>query len=292
MLPETWIEQACLAEVLAPKPGNVSPLHDFADTKWLDFVKSAEIIAPILAKTRSLGIGQTVYNSVENVLEKLGKNTNLGIILILAPLLMVPEDQLVHSSISTILDDISLEETKLVFEAISLAQPGGLGTSQTEDVHATPTLPLREVMKLAQHRDLIAQQYVNGFQDVCRWASALRNEDFNTENWLRSVVELQLRFLIEYPDSLISRKCGIEVAREASLWALKINFLGGTYTPDGREQIREFHKWLTDTGNKKNPGTTADLIVGTLFVAQRDYGLKLLDRTELLKAVNEAQQLW
>jgi triphosphoribosyl-dephospho-CoA synthase len=277
------IELACLAEVIAPKPGNVHPGHAFHDTTWRDFASSAEIIAPILSATKAGAIGTAVLDAVTAVQSRVSRNTNLGIILLLAPLCAVPAEKRVKHDITEILKQIDLTQTEQVFRAIALANPGGLGEASAEDVHAAPSLPLVEVMALARDRDLIARQYATNYADVLLWAECLREFDFSPAQWQNSIIELQLRILIDYPDSLILRKCGRESAQQASFFALRINMNGGTSTPEGRALLQEFSAWLSADGNRRNPGTTADLIAATLFVAQRDYGVKLPTKAELLE---------
>ena len=76
---------ACVAEVTAPKPGNVHLGASFADASWRDFVVSAIVIRPILDGANQLGVGATVFKSVKATRAAVGTNTNLGIVLLLAP---------------------------------------------------------------------------------------------------------------------------------------------------------------------------------------------------------------
>jgi triphosphoribosyl-dephospho-CoA synthase len=76
--------------------------------------------------------------------------------------------------------------------------------------------------------------------------------------------------LAEYPDSLIARKCGSEIAAEASCRAAKALTLRHTFDMAYRSELAEFDAWLRADGHRRNPGTTADLVAATLFVAEID----------------------
>ena len=75
---------------------------------------------------------------------------------------------------------------------------------------------------------------------------------------------LQLRLLAKFPDSLIARKCGPQVAQEASDRAAQVRLQTGDAAAAARA---EFDFWLRSDGHRRNPGTTADLVTAGLFVA-------------------------
>ena len=77
---------ACLLEVSAPKPGNVSPGRHFADARYEDFLASAAAIGEPLAGAGTRGIGATVRLAIEATARWTRSNTNLGIVLLLAPI--------------------------------------------------------------------------------------------------------------------------------------------------------------------------------------------------------------
>src|SRR6188472_1353805 len=75
---------ACVLEVSAEKPGNVTPRHDFHDTSYEDMLRSAIAVGPELARAGDRGVGETVLAAVKA--SRGASNTNLGIVLLLAPL--------------------------------------------------------------------------------------------------------------------------------------------------------------------------------------------------------------
>src|SRR5215210_5647865 len=87
--PEAVAGAAQLAAVLeasAEKPGNITPLHDFADTSYEDMLRSAIALGPELGRATERGVGDTVLAAVRATRRVAGANTNLGIALLLAPL--------------------------------------------------------------------------------------------------------------------------------------------------------------------------------------------------------------
>src|SRR6516164_317321 len=77
---------ACLLEASAPKPGNVSPGRNFADLRYEEFLASAAAIGAPLAGAGARPLGTTVRLAIEATMRWTRTNSNLGIVLLLAPL--------------------------------------------------------------------------------------------------------------------------------------------------------------------------------------------------------------
>ncbi|MCA9080794.1 MAG: triphosphoribosyl-dephospho-CoA synthase [Planctomycetaceae bacterium] len=265
------LEAACLLEAAARKPGNVHPGAAFADLTFADFVTSATAAAPRLAQARESGVGQAVFNAVESTQAAVGRNTNLGIILLLAPLAAVPPDQSLQSGIGEVLRGLTVADSRLVYAAIRAAQPGGMGTSNAQDLAGEPTLPLVEIMRLAADRDTIARQYATDYADLFEVAlPGLLRWSKRTMDWEQIVIGTYLDLLSTIPDSLITRKSGEDRAREAGERAAAVLAAGWPITDLGQQHLEEFDQWLRGDGHRRNPGTTADMIAATLFIAIRD----------------------
>src|SRR5262245_6819021 len=80
------VQLACVLEASAPKPGNVSPGRPFEDLRYEDFVASAVAIGPAFECAGSRPLGETIRLAIESTREWTSTNTNLGIVLLLAPL--------------------------------------------------------------------------------------------------------------------------------------------------------------------------------------------------------------
>ena len=134
------VRLACLWEAESRKIGNVHPGARFAKTTIEDFRRSAEAIAPIFADAATRPVGVTIRRAVEATQAAVGQNTNLGIILLLAPLAAVPRDVPLREGIKTL--RTTVEDARDVYAAIRLANPGGLNDAAEQDVHDEPTVTL------------------------------------------------------------------------------------------------------------------------------------------------------
>lgn len=267
---------ACIMEVCAPKGGNVHPGASFDDVTHQDFIASAVAIAPILNVAASQSIGQTIHDCVVATQEVVGSNTNLGIILLLAPLCAVPLDQALNEGLCRVLDALSVDDAVRCYEAIRLAKPGGLGSTKEADVRELPHVTLKQAMALAADRDAIARQYANGFGDVISSVARDLSDEATSEKISQSdlIVLSHLRQMAREPDSLIRRKCGDEVAIESSQRAQSVLDAGWPMTKESATRFAALDAWLRSDGHRRNPGTSADLIAAGLFVAMRHGWLK------------------
>lgn len=264
---------ACLYEATARKPGNVYPGADFDETtSYAAFVKSAVVIGPIIEKTPRYGVGQTVLDAVQATRKAVGTNTNLGTLLLIAPLAAVPRESKLTDGIGAVLDALTPDDTRFVYEAIRLANAGGLGREDVADIrHAPPpNLTLKDAMGLAAERDLVAKQYVSNYDDVLFVAGAIQVGLTLNGTLESSIIQAFLVQLQQKPDSLIQRKLGEFTAKEASFRAEGVLMSGGPTKGISQGAIDDFDRWLRADGHRRNPGTTADLIAAALFVLLRE----------------------
>lgn len=264
------IRLACLLEATARKPGNVHPQASFDDLCYRDFVISAETVAPLLAESGGRGVGRTVLDAVTATQRAVGRNTNLGTVLLLAPLAAVGPESSLEDGIDGVLDNLTQEDARLVYRAIRTAGAGGLGQVAEQDVADEPTGTLRDVMRLAAERDRVAAQYADGFRDVLQvGVPFLAATDDFASRWEETVIGLQLELMARFPDSLIARKRGPAEAQASADCARDVLKADWPATPAGRRRLQELDRWLREEGNRRNPGTTADLVAASLFAALR-----------------------
>lgn len=282
----TCVELACILEATARKPGNVHCQRDFVDLRYVDFLLSATAIGPVLARTAELGVGRAIFEAISATRAVVQTNTNLGIVLLLAPLCIAIEFETFQTSdaergIASALQGLSVDDARWSYRAIRMAQPGGLGQADEQDVSAAPTIDLRSAMQLAAQRDSIARQYANEYYDVFEVGlPALRQAIANELGWEEAVVWCQLRLMLALPDTLIARKRGQAEANEATKRAgqaaalltaeRQVPYKGFLNAPC----IAELDRWLTEPGAGRNPGTTADLVTASLFCALREGTLR------------------
>jgi triphosphoribosyl-dephospho-CoA synthase len=261
---------ACLLEVSAPKPGNVHRGADFEDLTFYDFVASSVAIAPAMQRAVERSVGETVLDAIRATRDLVRTNTNLGTVLLLAPLAAVPREVELADGIIAILDGLTPEDAAAVYQAIRLAQPGGLGQVDAADVHEAPPDRLRDAMCAAADRDLVARQYANGFEEVLNmvepWFTQHQRQGHSlTDN----IVHTYVRLLSQFPDSLIARKCGPQVARQASDYAAAVLKAGQPGDAGYLRALSDLDFWLRADHHRRNPGTTADLIATGLFATLR-----------------------
>jgi triphosphoribosyl-dephospho-CoA synthase len=260
---------ACLLEVSAPKPGNVSPDRHFHDTRYEDFLASAVAIGPALMDAGSHPVGAVVRRAVEDTRRWTKSNTNLGIVLLLAPLAKAAllSHGTLRQRLTGVLSDTTIRDAEDVYAAIRRAHPGGLGEATVEDVSNPPSVSLREAMRLAAERDAIAREYVTDFAltfdvGVPGLVAAL-DEGLS---WGEASVDAYLRLLDATPDTHIGRKLGSSEAEAVSVRAREVLKAGGTRTAEGRTALARLDADLRDPRNRRNPGATADLTCAAIFV--------------------------
>jgi triphosphoribosyl-dephospho-CoA synthase len=264
------VQTACLLEVSAPKPGNVSRGRDFEDARFEDFLLSAAAIGPAFARAADVTVGEIALRAVQDTRRVVGTNTNLGIVLLLAPLARAAaggSGELRHR-LSRVLADLTVDDARAVYAAIRLADPGGLGRAEAQDVRDEPTLTLREAMALAAERDTIAREYVTDYDVTFGIAvPALQQGRATGQPWSDAVQGAYLETLAQVPDTLIARKEGVAAARAVSGRARDVLGAGPAGSAERGRATDAFDAELSGPGHRRNPGATADVMAAALFVA-------------------------
>lgn len=260
-------KQACMAELTALKPGNV---HIFSDGHGMvvqQFIQSADAVSAVIAQP-GLKVGERILAAVEATWSVVDCNTNLGIVLLCAPLVaaaLAGQGSLQHR-LQQVLQGLDVEDANLAFKAIVRANPAGLGGSNHHDVHAASEVSLLAAMQASAQRDRIAWQYAHGFADIFdlgleTYQQAL--DRWQNEAW--AVTTLYLTLLATYPDSHLLRKYGLAQAEEVRLQAAE--HLQAWLAQDNpklyQRTLLQFDADLKT--NRLNPGTSADLTVATLM---------------------------
>jgi triphosphoribosyl-dephospho-CoA synthase len=262
---------ACLHEATAPKPGNVHRGADFEDLSYTDLVAAGIAIAPVIDRAEQHPLGQTVLEAVRATQTLVRTNANLGIILLVAPLAKVPRGIKLTDGISEVLSKLTAADAVAVYQAIREANPGGLGKVKNADVSGPPPDDLISAMRLAAERDLVARQYTSDFHEVLQVALP-RLIEGQSRGWSLNdaIVRVHLQMMGEYPDSLIARKCGPDVAKQAADRAAHALSAGQPGDEAYEQALADFDFWLRADGHRRNPGTTADLIAAGLFAGWRE----------------------
>ena len=264
---------ACALDVQVRKPGNVSlasPGHGMDAGLFLASASAAA--GPI--SSAGAPVGERIEGAVRASLQAARCNTNLGIVLLCAPLLAAFERAhapatapALRDALSAVLGALDVADARAAYRAIAAAHPAGLGRVSEQDVLAPPTVGLREAMALAADRDRIAWQYQHGYTDVFELGlpAFLAARAAGTG----AGCAMQCAFLelaAALPDSHIVRKHGDAMAqsvmREAAQWRAQAR-RGGELEADPA-----FARWDEDLKARGlNPGTSADLCVAAAMTS-------------------------
>jgi triphosphoribosyl-dephospho-CoA synthase len=269
MTPAAAFVAACRLDVAVRKPGNVSHASPGHGMRAEQFIASAQAAARPLFAAGS-AVGERIERATAATWAAAGCNTNLGIVLLCAPLAAALERPgPLPAAVESVLAALTVDDARAAYRAIAAAQPGGLGRAEREDVHAAPSVTLRAAMALAAERDSIARQYANGLADVFE-AARLRPPppgfslmaDPPSAESAAHVQQVWLHWLAREPDSHIVRKHGAAVAHSVMTAAQGWR---GVARPDADPAFAAWDEALKNA--RINPGTSADLTVATLLAA-------------------------
>lgn len=265
---------ACLAELEALKPGNV---HVFADGHGMqvqDFIHSAEVSAPALCDDQAFGVrllGQRILDALHTTYDRVGCNTNLGIVLLAAPVVQAlanyPQQPLQYG-LQQVLQQTTIADAACVYQGIRLVNPAGMGQRQEHDLSEAPQIDLLEAMRLASAQDMVARQYVDGYATIFSVALPLYRELMR--RWERpawALTGVYLYWLSTFPDSHIARKYGVATAASVQQ-AAHMHYQAFLALENPKHSLPELLKWDHVLKEQKlNPGTSADLTVITAMCA-------------------------
>jgi triphosphoribosyl-dephospho-CoA synthase len=262
---------ACIMEATAPKPGNVHRGADFEDASYPDFIVAAAVIGPIWDAAVEVPLGQTILAAVEATRNAVATNTNLGTILLIAPLAKVPWTTPLEVGVVDVLGRLTAHDARDVYQAILRANAGGLGHVKSDDVAGDPPSDLIAAMRRSAERDMVARQYAEDFHHVLK-VVVPRIARAISAGWSLPdvIVYVHLELMSEFPDSLIARRRGLAVAQQAAALAQGVLASGQPGDTAYEQGLADLDFWLRCDGHRRNPGTTADLVAAGLFVALRD----------------------
>jgi triphosphoribosyl-dephospho-CoA synthase len=263
---------ACMAELQALKPGNV---HAFADGHGMtiyDFIQSADVTADLITRP-DLSLGERIFYATEATKNTVGQNTNLGVLLLCAPIidaaLELRDGEMLQHRLNETLLRLTVSDADYVTRAILLANPGGLGRVDQHDVREIPKVSLLTIMQSAQDKDRIAWQYANEFRDIMefgltRYADAM----IKWVNPAWSATAVYLAFMLQYPDTHVVRKFGLSFAESLRQEAVEFERMHSAAENPKLVQ-KSLLQWDASLKQRGiNPGTSADLTVATLLASE------------------------
>jgi len=291
------LELAILLEASAHKPGNVSLVTNFENTRFEHFLASAVAATPsfelaaergtAVAEGKStlaeIGLGQLIRNCAAEIdAWQHGGNTLLGTIILLLPIAaaagMTPvgkdfDIRRLRKALKLVVESTTAADAVNLYEAIKIANPGGLGGAPDLDINDPSSearilrenVSLFQVFKIAEKYDTICSEWINNYSvtfDMAYPSPAKKLENRNDLN--QAIIHTFLEVLASVPDTFIARKVGIERSRKVSANAQKVLDLGGLKTASGTRILHRFDGQLRRSNNLLNPGTTADIVSAAL----------------------------
>lgn len=292
------MELAVLLEAAAHKPGNVSVVTNFENTRYEHFLASAVAARPSFEiasmhgiavaegqiRVSDVGVGELIKDCVRGINAwQHGGNTLLGTVILLIPIAVaagmseiktdVFEASELRKKTRSVVESTTPEDAVNVYEAMKIARPSGLGKAPRLDINdptSTGTIlaeriTLFQIFQIAEKYDTICYEWINDYPITFDLAFPLLTKQIDEGDDLnQAILHTFLKVLAECPDSFIARKTSLERAKEVSAEAGEILALGGLVTPKGRQRLTEFDAKLRKSSNFLNPGTTADIIATAL----------------------------
>lgn len=268
------IRNACETEVRAFKPGNVSITSAGHGMRAEDFFLSAGAAARAMTAP-GLCVGERILAAIEATRRVVPFNTNLGIVLLCAPLahcaIESGDSRLLRARLAAVLNGLTVNDARFAYRAIRLAQPGGMGKVQRQDISEAPTVSLLDAMREAGARDRIASQYETVYEDIFELGLPTARRflaRWKSRDW--TAVAVYLMFLSSFPDSLVARKFGLYVADAVRGEAGKA--AASVEAARDPEEVLPVLETLDASLKQRsiNPGTSADLTVATLVALDLD----------------------
>ena len=290
------IQLAMVMEVSAyPKPGNVDRNHDYEDTRFEHFLASAVSIHPVMenaAKSKT-GVGSLIHSAVrESARWQNGGNTHFGAFILLVPLAMAAGD-ILHKKHEFTIEELvscahdivkktnvqdaiefyrSFETAKVRVNPVDefdLQDSSSLGSLDEENT------TLYDLMEISRSYDLIADEWVSGFERCANCGETIINFMGSTNKFGEPKLDVNdvvvyafLKILSENRDTFIQTKFDETTADYVSGRARDI-LLEFKPQRSGFDAVRlaveEFDDELLSKGI--NPGSTADIVIAGLFIA-------------------------
>jgi triphosphoribosyl-dephospho-CoA synthase len=293
--PDLVAKIAQIASVLEvsgyPKPGNVHRTQDFEDMIFEDFLISGIVIGDVMKKAALKGakykdqpdslykirLGELIKEAVNETNKWIDNNTNLGIILLLTPLSAAAGMSNNFMELRDNIDQIMRATTPMdalnLYDSINIADAGGMGERDELDVGSEKAkiellkneINMFQVLDISSEWDMLSFELTNQMPVTFEVGFPLFKDIKTNYGMNKATIQTFLTILSEFPDTLISRKYGADMAMEVLNDAKYIIDMGGILNDEGYNLLEDFDKTLIS--KKLNPGTTADLTASSIMVA-------------------------
>jgi len=262
-------ELALLLEVSStPKPGNVDREREYPDLRFEQFVAGAVGTRSGFAMAaEGEPLGEAFERAIAGMGQQRGGNTQFGAVLLLAPLVAAAgREDLTPDGASAVVDSTTVEDAVgfyRAFDHVAVAVDDPPEGMDELDVRrggdAAPAvrergLTLADIMRQSAGHDGVAAEWAGGFRRTFRAAESIAAGSVPVTGRGAAVF---LELLASERDTFVVIQHGEETAEEVTRRAQA--------ALDGEEDVDALAAELVDRGI--NPGTTADIVAGGLFVA-------------------------
>lgn len=174
---------AGILEASAEKPGNVTPIHDFEDTTYNDFLAGSIALGPAIEEAAfrgylaglqeielsQIGVGELILRGVKDIQgSHSGGNTHLGTLMLTVPIaagagFCVAEGRTfrsMRSAVIRVVESSTVKDSRDLYASIAAAKVGGLGKLIRKE------LTYAELMEASAERDRIAEELSAGLPIV------------------------------------------------------------------------------------------------------------------------------
>jgi len=268
----TTTENAQLALLLevsgTPKPGNVDRHREYDDLRFEHFLSGAVCARDGLRLAAGgAEVGESFRRAVAGMSQQSGGNTQFGALLLLTPLVRASAAQdLNPDGTRRIVSETTVEDAVAFYKAFEYVDvavpepPEGMGPldvrrgAAAESALRERGLTLADVMEHSRDHDGIAAEWIDGHPRTFEAAERVENESGPVTD---RAAAAYLALLAEEADTFVATQHDPETAAEVRRRAAAVR--------DGEEDADAFAAELVE--RDINPGTTADLVAGGLFVA-------------------------
>ncbi len=261
---------ALLIEVSGtPKPGNVDRDRDLPDLRFEHLVAGAVGAGEGLrAAADGAPVGDAFETAIAGMSQQSGGNTQFGALLLLVPLVRAAaDDDLSPAGATEVAEATTVEDAAAFYRAFEHVD---VGVDDLPEDAAVPDvrrgadavpelaerdLTLYDVMAASADVDGVAREWVGGFERTFSVADAITSDAGPVpDRAARAFLDL----LASEPDAHVAKRHGRQVARNVMVRAQQAR-------DGGPALVEAFAEALVEEG--VNPGTTADVVAGGLFVA-------------------------
>lgn len=263
---------SCVADVRLLGTGRTPVRRTDTDISKDDYHSSAQAVAPVLSGDHA-SVGERILAAVQATRGAVSMDTNLGILLLAAPLvhalLTDVEGITLRERLTRVLAELDHNDANLAWQAVCIADPDGAAEHPLALTCHAAELSLRQIMEAQADSNRIAYQYAHDYTDI--FAFALPRLRQARAKWQRSEWPLAMVYLglmARFPDSHVVQQHGMDTANSLRKRVAPLSeALWNAPHPAAHQPALNTLYADLERANV-HPRTSADLAVATLLAAR------------------------